>query len=187
MEIEYLTTLGAMGTAVATIALVLILWKAVKQMEHTVSLSKIQTSLRFRPWVGPSTGIKFLDDSTDAGSQFEIVIKNYGEIPAESVNVFFMLDTKLIERNKLDLSKADVFNLGPVLPNMEKRYWFFVDNDLMEKAKNGEEKIFTLLYFQYKISAGTSYYGMISEYQSKDNKFIHKDMWVDSADKTKSN
>ncbi len=65
-----------------------------------------------------------------------------------------------------------------MLPNMEKHYWFFIDCDLVEKAKKEEIKIFIALYFEYPLTEGTSGYGMISEYNPKMNGFVHKDMWV---------
>jgi len=65
-----------------------------------------------------------------------------------------------------------------MLPNMEKHYWFFIDSELIQKAKEAKIKIFIALYFEYPITEGTSGYGMISEYNSKMNSFIHRDMWV---------
>ena len=61
---------------------------------------------------------------------------------------------------------------------MEKHYWFFIDCELIEKAKKGETKIFIALNFEYPITDGKSGYGMISEYNPQMNGFIHRDMWV---------
>ncbi len=178
---QLLETLGVLATAIATILLVLMLWKAIKQMESTVELSKIQTNLRFRPWIGPSTGIKPLGLSSDGDKQqFEVVVKNFGEIVAEEVTVFCKKDTKEISKDEITSEGTEKFNLGPILPNMEKRYWIFVDVDLMNKVKNGEETLHTLVYFEYPVPAGKSGYGMISEYDNKKEIFIHKKMWVDN-------
>ncbi len=67
-----------------------------------------------------------------------------------------------------------------MLPNMEKHYWFFLEHDLINRAKEGKEKIFTAVYFEYPVSGGKSGYGMISEYNAQTNGFIHKEMWVET-------
>jgi len=67
-----------------------------------------------------------------------------------------------------------------LLPNMEKHYWVFIDSRLIKKAKEGSEKIFSALYFEYPMTDGKSGYGMISEYDPQNNGFTHKDMWVES-------
>ena len=174
MEIQVLESVGIFGTAIATIALVILLWKAVRQMEATVSLSKVQTDLRFRAWVGPSSGII---PRPDGNNSYEIAIKNFGEIPSESVRVLYKLDTKPMEKNEVN-SYNDTFDLGPLLPNMEKHYWFIIESDLIEKAKKGQEKIFVLLYFEYQVALGKSGYGMISEYKPEKENFVHKNMWI---------
>ena len=69
------------------------------------------------------------------------------------------------------------------LPNMEKQYWFFVENEPIEKVKNGKEKIFVALYFEHKVATGKSGYGMISEYHPKGYGFVHSDMWIVNPEK----
>jgi len=51
VDLAIIEAIGALGTAAATIALVILLYRTVKQLEATVNLSKIQTDYRFRPWV----------------------------------------------------------------------------------------------------------------------------------------
>lgn len=181
IDTQILETVGVLGTAIATVLLVFLLWKAIKQMEATVSLSKVQTNLRFRPWVGPSTGIKSMGESSDGKQQqYEITVKNFGEIVAEQVTILCKKDTKEITKEDGMSQDVEKFNLGPILPNMEKKYWIFVDSELMAKVKLGNEKLFTFLYFEYPVPAGKSGYGMISEYEPKKEIFIHRKMWVDN-------
>ena len=180
VDLIIIETISSVGTAIATIALVILLYRTIKQMEATVYLSRVQTQYRFRPWVGPTNSIKELTNSINGKRQFEVVIKNFGEIPAEHVNVYFKQDTKLISKNDLKSEDVSSFNLGPMLPNMEKRYWFFLAHDLITRAKEGNEKIFTGIYFEYPVSGGKSGYGMISEYNAQTNGFIHKEMWVET-------
>jgi len=86
----------------------------------------------------------------------------------------------MMSKEILKTDTIESFNLGPMLPNMEKHYWFFIDCDLVDKAKEGKEKIFIILYFEYPVSGGKSGYGMISEYNSDIDGFAHKEMWVES-------
>ena len=171
--------LASIGTAIGTILLVFMFWKTIQQLEETVKLSRLQAVHRFRPWVGPVNSIELMS-ATDARQQFSITLKNYGEIPASSVMAMFMMKNEMMTRDELKNSNGvDSFNLGPLLPNMEKRYWFFIDSDLIKKANDGNAQIFISLYFAYEHPGGKSGYGMISNFDTKINGFVHKDMWVD--------
>ena len=179
MDLTTIEQLSAIGTAVGTIALVFLFWKTIKQLEETVKLSRIQSIHRFRPWIGPLNSIEFM--STNQGrQQFSITLKNYGEIPASNVVAMSMVKNEMMTRDALKNSNgADSFNLGPLLPNMEKRYWFFIGSDLVQKAKDGSAQIFISLYFAYEHPGGKSGYGMVSQFEPKINGFVHKEMWVD--------
>ncbi len=180
VEYAVLEAMAGIGTAAATIALVILLYRTVKQLESTVQLSRVQTEYRFRPWVGPSNSIKELKDSINGKHQFEIGIKNFGEIPAEYVMAHFKQDNKLMTKADIKSENVESFNLGPMLPNMEKKYWFFIEKNLMQQVKDGNEKLFTAVFFEYPVSGGKSGYGMISEYNPKTNSFLHKEMWVET-------
>jgi len=171
---------ATIATAVATIALVILLWRTIRQFEATVEVSRIQTKYRFRPWIGPSTNIKKLESSINEKCQFDISIKNYGELPAKGVAAKFKMDTKMLKRESIDSSDIESYDLGPILPNMEKHYWFFIEPELWKKAQEGQEKVFTILYFEYEGPTGKSGYGMISEYNATSKNFIHRDMWIDN-------
>jgi hypothetical protein len=170
--------IGSIGTAVATIALVFLFWKTIRQLEETVKLSRIQANYRFRPWVGPFNRIEFLS-SKDGRDQFSITVKNYGEIPSPSVIAKYLMKNELPEREIIKSDEVTSFNLGPLLPNMEKRYWFFIESDLVQKAKEDKIKIFTLLYFQYENMGNNNGYGLISRFDGASNSFVHVDMWID--------
>ena len=177
-DMELLTVVGSLGTAIATIILVILLWKTIKQFETTAKLSTVQMEFRFRPWIGPINSIKPMGEA-NGKNQFDVAMKNYGELPATYLKASFKMDTKMLNKEVLKSEEIEQFNLGPMLPNMEKHYWFFIDCEQIEKAKKGETKIFIALYFEYPVTQGASGYGMISEYSPKMNGFIHKDMWVD--------
>jgi hypothetical protein len=169
---------AAIATAVATMALVFLLWRTIKQFEATVEVSRIQTEYRFRPWIGPVDGIKKMDHSINEKCQFDIGIKNYGELPAAGVTAKFKMNTSILKREDTQSSDLETFDLGPMLPNMEKHYWFFIEPELWKKALEGKEKLFTILYFEYETAGAKSGYGMISEYNSSSQNFVHRDMWI---------
>lgn len=78
--------------------------------------------------------------------------------------------------------KLSKFDLGPLLPSMEKRYWIFIDAELLERAKNDNREIYTIIYFLYAFGAEIkSGYGMISRLDPKTNMFVHAEMWVDQT------
>lgn len=186
MDFAALQSFGSLATAVASVIIVFLLWRTVKQMEANVALSKVQTEHRFRPWVGPSNSIKYLGSSNDLEQkekhQFDVLIKNFGELPANNVTAMFKMSTELIGKDSLqNLTWDDKFSLGPLLPNMEKHYWFFVDFESIQKVKENKIQIFVILYFEYEAVGKKNGYGMISKYDPNVNGFIHKDMWVDPS------
>ena len=89
--------------AFATIALVFLLWHTVKQITHTVNLHRIQAEYHLRPWIGPQSSIKLLNQNADGRYQFDISIKNYGELPSLDVIVSYKLKNKLIAGAALDV------------------------------------------------------------------------------------
>ena len=182
-DMEILTVIGSLGTAIATIVLVILLWQTIKQFETTAKLSTVQMEFRFRPWIGPVNSIKAMGEA-NGKNQFDVAMKNYGELPATQLVASFKMDTEMMSKDVLKSEDIEKFNLGPMLPSMEKHYWFFIDCDLIQKAQEGKIKIFIALYFEYPLTQGTSGYGMISEYNAKMNSFIHKDMWVEMGKNT---
>ena len=89
-------------------------------------------------------------------------------------------NTKPITRELLQSISVDSYNLGPVMPTMEKHYWFFINSDTWNKADDGLEPLHIGLYFEYSTAGKKSGYGMLSEYNSTTKNFIHKDMWIDN-------
>jgi len=167
-------------TGVGTVVLAIALIKTFKHMEVVTEMSTIETQYRLRPWIGPTGAIKKMEKSISDDCQFDIAIKNYGELPATSVTAKFVKSNKPLTRESFQSDNVDSFDLGPVMPTMEKHYWFFIDSKTWEKADAGSESLYTGLYFEYMHSRKKSGYGMLSEYSSDAKNFIHKDMWIDS-------
>jgi hypothetical protein len=162
--------------------IVLLLWKTVKDFAELAKVSKLQTEVRFRPWVGPSGGFEFLREDNDT-KQYSIAMKNFGEVPASNVIVTSTIsDTKPDKSALLESSKyngANEFQIGQLLPGMEKRYWVFIENERYRKTIEGTSNIFIFIYFSYVYSGGKSGYGMISQLDSKTNNFVHREMWIE--------
>ena len=167
------------ATAVATSVLVVLLYFTIKQFESQVEVSRIQTEFRFRPWIGPTGPIKKMEKSITDDCQFDIAIKNYGELPANGVTAKFVKSNESLTRDSLKSSNVTTYDLGPMLPTMEKHYWFFIDSEIWEKADSGTTPLHTALYFEYEHAGKKSGYGMLSEYSPSAKNFIHKDMWID--------
>ena len=164
---------------------VILLWKTVKDFAELAKVSKLQTEVRFRPWVGPSGGFELLRDDDDK-KQYSIAMKNFGEVSASNVIVTCTITDSMpaklsfLNHNHNNSSESkNQFQLGPLLPGMEKRYWVFIENDRYRKTMEGASNIFIFIYFSYVYSGGKSGYGMISHLDNKTNNFVHREMWID--------
>lgn len=179
IPLEILVAIAHWLTGAGTIILAVAIFMTFRHLEASTKMSKIEIEYRLRPWIGPLNSIKALPPN-EKTNQYDCTIKNYGQLPAQNVKAYCKIDTKIMDRDVFKSNPGKTFNLGPLLPTMEKHYWVFVDSSLIKKAKEGTEKIFSALYFEYSVTGGKSGYGMISEYDPQNDGFIHKDMWVES-------
>src|SRR5207342_627202 len=84
------------------VGVILLLWKTVKDFAELAKVSKLQTEVRFRPWIGPSGNIQPVrDDSEDKKKQYAISIKNFGEIPSTAVTAMSVCSETLPKRDLL--------------------------------------------------------------------------------------
>jgi len=164
------------------VGVILLLWKTVKDFSELAKVSKLQTEVRFRPWVGPNGGFELLREDGQK-KQYSITMKNFGEVPASNVIVTCTITDSMPDKsNPMNNSKSNgnnQFQIGPLLPGMEKRYWVFIANERYRKTMEGTSNIFIFIYFSYVYSGGKSGYGMISQLDNKTNNFVHKEMWID--------
>jgi hypothetical protein len=121
-----------------------------------------------------------MEKSISDDCQFEITIKNFGQLAASNVAAKFVKSTEPLTRESFQSNNVSSYDLGPVMPTMEKHYWFFIDSELWKKADSGTVALYTGLYFEYNTAGKKSGYGMLSEYNSTTKNFIHKDMWIDN-------
>ena len=176
----------SVATLIVEALIVVLLYRTVKDFAEVAKLSRLEVKQRFRPWIGPSTGkIEFIR-STDGKEQYSIAIKNFGEIAATNVVAMSNKGNEMPSTGDIRImssddssSKFDKFTLGPLLPNMEKHYWLFLDSALLQRVKDDNGQLFTMVYFSYEFSGGKAGYGMISQFDAITGTFLHKDMWVD--------
>jgi len=178
--VETLEKYVAVVAGIAEIGVVILLYKTVKDFAELAKVSKLQTEVRFRPWIGPSSTISKIGDAGyNNRHQYSITLKNFGEVPSSTVIAMSSVSVSLPNREIFRNGSVNKFNLGPLLPNMEKKYWVFVDQDLVNKTQEGRSDIFVALYFSYEYPGGKSAYGMISQFDNKNDSFVHRDMWLE--------
>jgi len=180
MELEMVIGIAHWLTGIGTVVLAVALIRTFKHMEAVTKMTSIQTEYRLRPWIAPTGPIKKMEKSISDDCQFEVTIKNFGELAASAVTVKFVKSTEPLSRESLQSNNVTSYDLGPVMPTMEKHYWFFIDSETWKKADSGTESLHTGLYFEYYTAGKKSGYGMLSEYNSTTKNFVHKDMWIDN-------
>ena len=178
-NIEIVVGIAHWLTGIGTVVLAIALIRTFKHMEAVTKMTSIETEYRLRPWIAPTDTIKKMEKSISDDCQFDITIKNYGELAASSVIAKFVKSTKPLTRESFQSNNVNTYDLGPVMPTMEKHYWFFIDSETWKKADSGLEPLYTGLYFEYTHAGKKSGYGMLSEYNSTAKNFVHKDMWID--------
>ncbi|HEX9846590.1 MAG TPA: hypothetical protein VGA92_09055 [Candidatus Nitrosotenuis sp.] len=178
-SLEFFATIGHVMTGIGTMMLSVLLYKTFRHMEASTRATELQTEYKFRPWVGPIGTVREINDDSDK-KRFEITIRNYGEYAATDVTAASLVKSEKITRDDLKSKPNGHVSLGPLLPNMEKRFWFDIDNQTIKKTKETNTKIFVGITIEYPLVVGNSEYGMISEVDPETLSFVHKDMWVQS-------
>ncbi len=182
-SLEMWVTLAHWTTGIATVALAVALIKTFKHMEAVTKMTTIETEYRLRPWIGPTGPIKKMEKSINDDCQFDIAIKNYGELAANAVTAKFVKSTEPLTRESFQSNNVNSYDLGPVMPSMDKHYWFFIDSETWKKADSGLKPLYTALYFEYGHAGKKCGYGMLSEYKPSTGNFAHLDMWIDEEKK----
>jgi hypothetical protein len=179
-SIEILVGVAHWLTGIGTIVLAIALIRTFKHMEAVTQMTSIETEYRLRPWIAPIGPITKMEKSISDDCQFDITIKNFGELAASNVTAKFVKGSEPFTRESLQSDPGNSYDLGPLMPTMEKHFWFFIDSELWKKVDAGSEPLHTGLYFEYDTAGKKSGYGMLSEYNPTAKNFIHKDMWIDN-------
>jgi len=180
-DVEMIVGIAHWLTGIGTVVLAIALIRTFHHMRIVTEMTSIETEYRLRPWIGPTGPIKKMEKSISDDCQFDITIKNFGEIPASAVTAKFVKSTEPLSRESFQSNDVKSYDLGPVMPTMEKHYWFFIDTETWKKADSGIEPLYTGLYFEYNHAGKKSGYGMLSEYNSTTKNFVHKDMWIEDG------
>jgi len=180
-DVEMIVGIAHWLTGIGTVVLAIALIRTFHHMRIVTEMTSIETEYRLRPWIGPTGPIKKMEKSISDDCQFDITIKNYGELPATAVTAKFVKSTEPLTRESFQSNDVNSYDLGPVMPTMEKHYWFFIDTETWKKADSGLEPLYTGLYFEYNHAGKKSGYGMLSEYNSTTKSFVHKDMWIEDG------
>lgn len=181
--LNFIATIGHIMTGIGTVVLVVLIVKTLHHMKTATRFTEVQTNYKFRPWVGPANSIREIDGS-DGSLRFEITLKNFGDLPAHRVIVRSVVSGEKISREQVKSENAKTFDIGPLLPNMEKHYWLYVDKKMFDDALASKKMIQTAMYFDYEHIGHKNGYGMTSELNPETKKFVHRDMWVDMTDVT---
>jgi hypothetical protein len=79
LTIENIEKYIAVVSGIAEIGVVILLYKTVKDFAELAKVSKLQTEVRFRPWIGPSSGILRMAEKSDTDQyRYAISLKNLG-------------------------------------------------------------------------------------------------------------
>ncbi len=148
-NLEIVVGIAHWATGIGTVVLAVALIRTFKHMEVITKMTSIETEYRLRPWIGPTGPIKKMEKSISDDCQFDITIKNYGELAASAVTAKFVKSNKPLTRESFQSNNVNSYDLGPVMPTMEKHYWFFIDSETWKKADDGLEPLYTGLYFEY--------------------------------------
>ena len=159
----------------ALVAMTVLIWKEISHIREAFHFTKLHS----RPWVGPSSGNISRDKDFDEKEKYVIKIKNFGKSPAKNVTVNFIVQEQKLSKNSVKNSQDNKFSLGPLLPEMEKNYWFYIDSDKMQKARSNAAEVYIGLYISYDLLHGKNGYGIIGHFDSHENNFVKTEMWED--------
>ncbi|MEW6043423.1 MAG: hypothetical protein AB1608_04100 [Thermoproteota archaeon] len=178
-SLEFFATIGHLMTGFGTIVLSVLLYRTFKHLEASTRATEFQTEYKFRPWIGPTGTIREIASDSNK-KRFEVIIKNYGEYAATDLTVANLVKSEKMTKDELKSNADNRVSLGPLLPTMEKRFWFEIDVQTIQKAKEANSSIYTGVIIEYPLTFGKSEYGMISEVDPETFTFVHKDMWIHS-------
>jgi len=175
-ELDLLVDIALIAGESALVAMTILIWKEIVHIDEVFKFTKLQS----QPWVGPSDGNILSDPNPPLGKEkFIIKLKNFGKTPAKNVTIHFISQNKKLSKSSLQESNVNKFSLGPMLPNMEKSYWFYLDSDEMQKARKNAAQVFIGIYISYEFSGGKNGYGLISHFDSYEDGFVKTEMWED--------
>ena len=138
------------------------------------------TELQVRPWVGPvDSGIVLKSTSSEGKEKYIIKIKNFGMTKTKNVTANFIIQDHKFNRENVIDSPNDRLDLGPLHPEMEKDYWFYVDSDTMQQARINHSQIFVGIHISYEAQEDSNGYGLMYQYNNQTDVFDRIETWDD--------
>ena len=138
------------------------------------------TELQVRPWVGPIDSSTVLKSTlSNDKAKYVIKIKNFGKTKTKNVTVNFLIQDHKFNRKTIINSPNESLDLGPLHPEMEKDYWFYIDSNKTQQAKNNHTQIFIGIYISYEAQEVSNGYGLMYHYNNQSNVFDRIETWDD--------
>jgi len=109
-DIEMVVGIAHWLTGIGTVVLAVALIRTFKHMEAVTKMTSIETEYRLRPWIGPTGPIKKMEKSISDDCQFDIIIRNYGEIPANAVTAKFVKSSKPLTRESFQSNNVSSYD-----------------------------------------------------------------------------
>ena len=79
-SLEIWVTLAHWTVGISNVVLAVALIKTFHHMQAVTKMTTMETEYRLRPWIRPINGINKMDHSINEKCQFDIAVKNYGEL-----------------------------------------------------------------------------------------------------------
>jgi len=175
-ELDLLVDIALIAGESALVAMTILIWKEIVHIDEVFKFTKLQS----QPWVGPSDGNILSDPNPPPGKEkFNIKLKNFGELQSQNTTIHFLKKNQVISKDDLNSPNVDRTNLGSLLPEMETRYWFYLDSDEVQKARKNTAQVFIGIYISYEFSGGKNGYGLIGHFDSHEDGFVKTEMWED--------
>jgi len=148
----------------------------INSVRHTIQLTELQV----RPWVGPvDSGLVLKSTSSEGKEKYIIKIKNFGKTKTKNVNANFIIQDHKFNRESVIDSPNERFDLGPLHPEMEKDFWFYVNSDLIQQATSNHSQIFIGIYMSYESQEDSNGYGIMYQYNNQTDVFDRIETWDD--------
>jgi len=174
-ELEIAKEIAMILGMFSLVGMAVVIWKEISHLKKSTFLKKLSSM----PSVATHGNIITIPNSDSKKEKFSVKIKNFGETPADNVSGHFITKDHTISRGSVENSQDNQVNMGPLLPNMEASYWFYIDSDKMQKARSNAADVYIGLYISYDFETKKNGYGMIGHFDSHENDFVKTEMWED--------
>lgn len=147
-----------------------------KNMQIEFSMVQLAESST-RAWVGPIDSSVIYPSNNEKENSYFVELKNFGVIKAKNITASFVIQKQRPTRNQFQDSNRSKSSLGALFPNMDTKYSFTVDSELMQKTVNGQNSLYVGIYFYYEFRDNHSGFGLISRFNPVTKLFERSETW----------